>query len=67
MFEAWVRQNDLSLQKVANLLGISRRTVAYYRNAEKEIPKLVFLATKAVSYELNQSTIAIVKLLAYCG
>ena len=56
MFDAWIRQHELSLQKTANLLGISRRMVAYYRNAEKDIPKLVFLATKAVSYELNHST-----------
>lgn len=40
----WMHRNKLTLDTAAEALGISRRMVAYYRNAEKPIPKHIWLA-----------------------
>jgi hypothetical protein len=40
----WMHQNKLTLDTAAEALGISRRMLAYYRNAEKPIPKHIWLA-----------------------
>ena len=45
-FLAWRLRNDLSLAKAAEALGLARRTVAYYSNGERRIPKAVLLACK---------------------
>jgi hypothetical protein len=43
-FRAWRRRHDLSLTGAAELLGISRRLVAYYDSGERAVPKTIQLA-----------------------
>jgi Helix-turn-helix len=45
-FLAWRLRNGLSLTKAAEALGLARRTVAYYSNGERRIPKAILLACK---------------------
>jgi hypothetical protein len=45
-FLDWRLKNGLSLTKAAEALGLSRRMVAYYSNAEKPVPKTVLLACR---------------------
>lgn len=45
-FLEWRLKNGLSLTKAAEALGLSRRMVAYYSNAEKPVPKTVLLACR---------------------
>ena len=40
----WMYENNLTLDKAAEVLGISRRMLAYYRNGEKPIPRHIWLA-----------------------
>lgn len=40
----WMRENNLTLDRAAEVLGISRRMLAYYRNGEKTIPRHIWLA-----------------------
>ncbi|HEY5006966.1 MAG TPA: DUF2442 domain-containing protein [Caulobacteraceae bacterium] len=43
-FLEWRLRNGLSLTKAAEAIGLSRRMVAYYSNAEKPVPRTVLLA-----------------------
>ncbi len=43
-FLEWRSRNGLSLAKAAEVLGISRRSVAYYSNGERAIPRAILLA-----------------------
>lgn len=43
-FLAWRIRNGLSLTKAAEALGLARRTVAYYSNGERRVPKAILLA-----------------------
>jgi hypothetical protein len=43
-FLEWRLHNGLSLSEAATALGISRRSVAYYSNGERAIPKAILLA-----------------------
>ncbi len=45
-FLEWRLKNGLSLSKAADALGLSRRMVAYYSNAEKPVPRTVLLACR---------------------
>jgi hypothetical protein len=45
-FLDWRLGNALSLAKAAEALGLSRRTVAYYSNGDRPVPKTVLLACK---------------------
>ena len=45
-FLEWRRTNGLSLTKAADALGLARRTVAYYSNGDRAVPKTVLLACK---------------------
>ena len=45
-FLEWRLKHGLSLSKAAEALGLSRRMVAYYSNAEKPVPKTVLLACR---------------------
>lgn len=45
-FLSWRLRNGLSLAKAAEALGLARRTVAYYSNGERRIPKAILLACK---------------------
>lgn len=40
----WMHENNLTLDGAAEVLGISRRMLAYYRNGEKAIPRHIWLA-----------------------
>lgn len=40
----WMHTNNLTLDGAVEVLGISRRMLAYYRNGEKPIPKHIWLA-----------------------
>ncbi len=51
-FLEWRLQNGLSLAKAAEALGISRRTVAYYSNGERAVPKAILLA--CTGWEVGQ-------------
>ena len=45
-FLAWRLANGFSLAKAADALGLARRTVAYYSNGERRVPKAILLACK---------------------
>lgn len=45
-FLEWRLRHGLSLTKTADALGLSRRMVAYYSNAEKPVPRPILLACK---------------------
>lgn len=45
-FRAWVEGHGLTLDRAAEALGLSRRTVAYYLSGEQPVPKTVMLATE---------------------
>jgi hypothetical protein len=46
LFLEWRLANGLSLSKAADALGLARRTVAYYSNGDRPVPKTVLLACK---------------------
>jgi len=43
-FLMWRLANGLSLSAAAEALGLSRRTIAYYSNGERRVPKAILLA-----------------------
>ena len=45
-FRAWMEGRGLTLDRAAEALGLSRRTVAYYLSGEQPVPKTVMLATE---------------------
>ncbi|MBA4162819.1 MAG: hypothetical protein C0515_12215, partial [Novosphingobium sp.] len=45
-FLQWRLANGLSLARAAEELGHSRRTVAYYSNGTRPVPKAILLACK---------------------
>lgn len=45
-FRAWMESHDLTLDRAATALGLSRRTIAYYLSGEQAVPKTVMLATE---------------------
>lgn len=51
-FHDWRKRNRLSLDKAAEALGLSRRTIAYYEKGELPVPKVVGLACKG--WEVQQ-------------
>ncbi len=53
VFRRWVESHDLSLDRAAQALGLSRRTIAYYLSGEQPIPKTVMLAT--IGYDHRQA------------
>lgn len=50
-FRAWREANGLSLTRAAEVLGLSRRMVAYYDSGQKLIPKYIRLACKGAAAE----------------
>ena len=50
-FEGWLSRNGLSLTQAAQALGLSRRTIAYYKGGHQPIPKIVGLACKGWDVE----------------
>lgn len=45
-FLEWRVRHGLSLSKAADALGLARRTVAYYSNGDRPVPKAILLACK---------------------
>ena len=45
-FLEWRLTNGLSLSAAGEALGLSRRTVAYYSNGDRPVPKAILLACK---------------------
>jgi len=49
----WMYRNNLTQERAAEAIGISRRMLNYYLSAEKAIPKTVWLA--CLGWEANQA------------
>jgi hypothetical protein len=49
-FRAWMERHGMSLDRAAEALGLSRRTIAYYLSGEQPIPKTVMLATEGYDH-----------------
>lgn len=49
-FRAWVDRHDMTLDRAAEALGLSRRTIAYYLSGEQPVPKTVMLATEGYDH-----------------
>lgn len=45
-FRAWMERHGLTDRKAADMLGISRRMVTYYKSGEQIIPKYILLACR---------------------
>ncbi len=45
-FRAWMEAHSLTLDRAAEALGLSRRTIAYYLSGEQPVSKTVMLATE---------------------
>jgi hypothetical protein len=45
-FRAWMKSHGFTLDRAAEALGLSRRTVAYYLSGEQPVPRTVMLATR---------------------
>lgn len=45
-FRAWIDSHGFTLDRAAEALGLSRRTIAYYLSGEQPVPKTVMLATR---------------------
>lgn len=52
-FRAWMQRHGLTLDRAAEALGLSRRTIAYYLSGEQPVPKTVMLATEG--YDRRQA------------
>lgn len=52
-FRDWIEGHGLTLDRAAEALGLSRRTVAYYLSGEQPVPKTVMLATEG--YDKRQA------------
>ena len=52
-FRAWMEGHRLTLDRAADALGLSRRTVAYYLSGDQPVPKTVMLATEG--YDKRQA------------
>lgn len=49
-FRTWMDGHGMSLDRAAEALGLSRRTIAYYLSGEQVIPKTVMLATEGYDH-----------------
>lgn len=56
IFNAWMARNGLSAAGAAEALGVTRRTVIYYRTGQKPLPKVVQLA--CLGWETRQKQAA---------
>lgn len=52
-FRGWMERHKLTLDRAAEALGLSRRTIAYYLSGEQPVPKTVLLATEG--YDRRQA------------
>ncbi len=49
-FRQWMEHHQLTLDRAAEALGLSRRMIAYYLSGEQPIPKTVMLATEGYDH-----------------
>ena len=54
-FRHWRERKAYTLDEAAQALGISRRMVAYYEGGNRPIPRVVALATRALSGPVSAS------------
>ena len=52
-FRSWIESHAFTLDRAAEALGLSRRTVAYYLSGEQPVPRTVMLAT--VGYDRREA------------
>ena len=52
-FRRWIECHQFTLDRAAEALGLSRRTVAYYLSGEQPVPRTVMLAT--VGYDRQEA------------
>lgn len=52
---AWMFRHNLSLDKAADALGVSRRMLAYYKSGQKPLPKTVGLAMKGWEFTMEHA------------
>jgi hypothetical protein len=52
-FRAWIERHGFTLDRAAEALGLSRRTVAYYLSGEQPVPRTVMLAT--IGYDRQEA------------
>lgn len=52
-FRDWTERHGMTLDRAAEALGLSRRTIAYYLSGEQPVPKTVMLATEG--YDRRQA------------
>jgi Protein of unknown function (DUF2442) len=57
-FKRWMRGQGLSLSGVAEVLDLSRRSVAYYASGERKVPRVVFLACMALASARRKTSAA---------
>lgn len=55
-FSAWMAQHQLSLTDAANVLGMTRRMMTYYRTGSRPIPKVVMLACRGWEAENSKQS-----------
>ena len=51
-FRTWIDGHGFTLEKAADALGVSRRTIAYYLSGEQPVPKTVMLATMGYDQQI---------------
>jgi hypothetical protein len=54
----WMHEHGFWLSSAAHVLGLSRRSVAYYASGGRRIPRVVFLACMALSAISRRSAAA---------
>jgi predicted transcriptional regulator len=54
-FRHWRERKAYTIEEAAQALGISRRMVAYYEGCNRPIPRVVALATRALSGPVGAS------------
>jgi len=57
-FAAWMKRMGLSLTNAAAELGVTRRTVIYYKTGSRIIPRVVMLACRGLELERKNSRAA---------
>lgn len=57
-FRTWMAQHRFSLSSAARVLGLARRSVAYYASGGRPIPRVVFLACMAIAAARHRSRAA---------
>jgi lambda repressor-like predicted transcriptional regulator len=50
-FAAWMKRMGLSLAAAARELGVTRRTIIYYKTGSRAIPRMVMLACRGLELE----------------